>query len=366
MTPVRVGIVGCGNICSIYFKNMIEVMENLDVTACADIDSGRAEAAAKERSGVKAMSADELMVSPDVELVVNLTVPKAHAEVSLAALEAGKHVYTEKPFAVTREEGQAILDKAAEKDLLVGGAPDTFLGGGLQTCRKLIDDGAIGRPVAATAFMVGHGHEHWHPNVAFHYQVGGGPMMDMGPYYLTALVNSMGPVRRVTGSTSISIPERVATSEALNGLRIPVEVPTHIVGVLDFECGAVGTIITSFDVWAHNLPKLEVHGTEGSLQLPDPNTFGGPVRLVRGRDEWTDVELTHGYQENSRGLGVSDMAAAIRSGRPYRASGGLCFHVLDIMRSIHDASDQGKHIDLASGVEAPAALPVGLAHGKVD
>jgi predicted dehydrogenase len=231
----------------------------------------------------------------------------------------------------------------------------------------LIDDGAIGEPVAATAFFTSHGVETWHPNPAFYYKRGGGPMFDMGPYYLTALVNFMGPARRVTGSTSRAFARRTATCKEHYGEVIDVEVPTHVAGVLDFECGAVATVITSFDIWGANLPRIEVHGTEGSLSVPDPNTFRGPVRIRTSKDkQWQDVPLTHGYAENSRGIGAADMAYALRSGRPHRVSGELAFHVLDIMQTIHEASDSGTHLEMASTCARPAALPVGLKEGELD
>ncbi|MGH2457759.1 MAG: Gfo/Idh/MocA family protein, partial [Chloroflexota bacterium] len=230
-----------------------------------------------------------------------------------------------------------------------------------QTCRKLVDEGAIGRPLAGTAFFMCPGHESWHPSPQFYYEVGGGPMFDMGPYYLTALVSLIGPIRRVTGSARITFPERTITSQPKQGTKIAVNVPTHVAGVLDFANGAVGTIITSFDVWAANLPRVEIYGTEGSLSVPDPNTFGGPVRLWQpATKEWTDVPLTHGYTQNSRSLGVADLAGALRSGRPHRANGALTYHVLDVMHAFHEASRSGQHVELASTCDRPAPLPTGL------
>ena len=238
----------------------------------------------------------------------------------------------------------------------MGGAPDTFLGAALQTCRKLIDDGAIGQPIAATAFMQGRGVENWHPNPGFFFLPGGGPMFDMGPYYLTALVSLLGPLRRITGSAQMSFPERQITSGARSGQSIVVETPTHIAGVMDFAGGAVGTIITSFDVWAHNLPPIEVHGSEGSLSVPDPNMFDGTVKLWRD-GKWEEVPLTHGYAENSRGIGVADMAYAIQEGRPHRASGELTYHVLDAMHGFLDASREGRHYFMESQGVRPEPLP---------
>jgi len=227
----------------------------------------------------------KLLSNPDIDIVVNLTIPNAHAEINLDAIEAGKHVYCKKPLAINRKDGLKILKAADKKGLLVGCAPDTFLGAGFQTCRKLIDDGAIGESLAAAAFMVCHGHESWHPNPGFYYQLGGGPMFDMDPYYLTALISLMGPVRRVTGSTKITFPKRIITSQSNYGKTIKVNTPTHIAEIMDFANGAIGTITTSFDVWDARLPKIEIYGSEGTLSTPDPNNFGGPIRLLRAREK---------------------------------------------------------------------------------
>jgi predicted dehydrogenase len=364
--PAKIGIVGCGNISDIYFEAG-KKFDILDIVACADLELSRAQAKAEKHNIPKAGSAEELLADPDIEIVVNLTTPPAHAEIGFAAVEAGKSVYNEKPLTITRDDGAKLLQMAREKSVQVGGAPDTFLGGGLQTCRQVIDDGLIGEPVAATAFMMIHGHESWHPDPEFYYQIGGGPMFDMGPYYLTALVSLLGPVRRVTGSSRITFPERTITSQPKYGQKITVEVPTHVVGVLDFANGAVGTIITSFDVWFAELPRIEIYGTEGTLSVPDPNTFGGPVRVRQAGDaDWRDVSLTHGYADNSRGLGVADMAHALRSGRSHRANGELAFHVLDLMHAFHDASDQGQHLELGSSCQRPAPFPVDLPPRQLD
>jgi predicted dehydrogenase len=364
MDKVQVGIIGCGNILPAYVKGC-RSFEILDLTSCADIEPERAQARAAE-FGLRARSVDALLADPDMGLVINLTVPTAHAAVSLAAIAAGKHVHSEKPLAVTRMDGARILAAARERGVRVGCAPDTFLGGGLQTCRKLIDDGAIGEPVAATAFMLGHGPESWHPNPEFFYKTGAGPMFDMGPYYLTALVHLLGGVRRVTASARISFPERVATSQARYGQRITVEVPTHLACVLDFASGPVGTLITSFDVWSHNLPRIEIYGSEGSLSVPDPNTFGGPVKIrTAGADAWTEVPPTHSTGVG-RGIGPADMAYASRSGRAHRASGDLAFHVLELMHAFVEASVTDRHVLISSQVDRPAALPVGLPPGQLD
>lgn len=366
MNTVKVGIIGCGNISGIYFKNL-KRFPFLEVAACADLDLERAKSKATEHGIPCACTVNELLARQDIELVVNLTIPKAHASVAMAAVKAGKSVYNEKPLTITRIEGRKLLELARKKKVRVGCAPDTFLGAGLQTCRKLIEEGAIGKPVAAVAFMTCHGHESWHPDPAFYYKIGGGPMFDMGPYYLTALVSLLGPAKRVTGATRISFKERLITSEPKKGTRIKVEVPTHVAGVIDFACGAIATIVTSFDIWAANLPRIEVYGSEASMSVPDPNGFGGAVRLRRpGMKEWEDVHLTHGYDENSRGLGVADLALGWKAKRPHRASGELAFHVLDIMHAIHDASKTGKHVTLSSTCRQPQALKPGLSFGQVD
>ncbi|MCI3919197.1 Gfo/Idh/MocA family oxidoreductase [Paenibacillus sp. TRM 82003] len=354
---IRVGIIGCGNISGIYFKNLSE-FEGVEVVACADLDVERAKAKAAEHGVPRGCSVDELLADPEVDLVLNLTIPAAHAEVCLRALEQGKHVYVEKPLAVKREDGERIVALAAEKGLRVGSAPDTFLGAGIQTCLQLIQDGAIGTPVSAVAFMLARGHEYWHPSPEFYYQVGGGPMFDMGPYYLTALVSLLGPIRDIAGMTRITHPERTIHSEPKRGQVMKVEVPTHIAGTLRFESGAIGTMIMSFDVASgHNLPRIEIYGTEGTLSVPDPNTFGGPVRLMKaGEKEWQDIEVTLPYGGNSRGVGVVDMANAIRSGSEFRANGALALHVLEAMHGFHDSSDEGVVYRMKSRCEAPSPL----------
>jgi len=363
---VKVGVIGCGNISGAYF-NTNKSFNFFEIVACADLDVERAKAKAEEFGIAKGCSVDELLADSEIAFVINLTIPQAHGPVMLRALESGKSVYNEKPFTVTREEAQRAIDLANEKGLRVGSAPDTFLGGGIQTCRKLIDDGEIGTPVAASAFMMGRGHESWHPSPEFYYKVGGGPMFDMGPYYLTALVSLMGPVKRVTGATRITFPERTITSQPLHGTKISVDVPTHIAGVMDFQNGAIATLVTSFDVPAHTMPNIEIYGTEGSLRVPDPNSFGGPVRIKRiGDDDWREVPLTHGYQANARGVGMADMALSMQKSRPHRANEKLAYHVLDLMHAFHDASDQERHIAIQSTCERPAPLPAGLQDGQLD
>lgn len=363
---VKIGIVGCGNISRIYLEQS-RTFDILEVKAVTDADMKRARTKAKEHDVPCVYRLDEMLADPEIEIIVNLTPPSAHGEIGLRALEAGKSIYNEKPLATLREDAHKMIKLAAEKGLRVGCAPDTFLGAGLQTCRKAIDDGLIGTPVAATAFMLGHGPERWHPDPEFFYKAGGGPMFDMGPYYLTALVSLLGPVKRVAGLTRISFAEREIGSEPKRGTKINVETPTHVAGLLEFSEGPVGTIITSFDVWKSNLPRIEIYGSEGSLSVPDPNTFGGPVVLWKPDDkEGEKIELLPLRAKNSRSLGVADMAHAIRSGRQHRANGAMAYHVLDIMHTIHDSALEGRHIEMASTCARPAPMPLGLAESILD
>lgn len=351
---MRVGIVGAGNISAIYLKNL-GMSADVEVVAVADQIRERAEARATEFSVPRVLAPEDLVADPEVELVVNLTVPQAHAAVAAAALRGGKHVYGEKPLALTVSDGRQLIELAEAQGLAIGNAPDTFLGGGIATARKLIDDGWIGTPVAATAFVLGHGHEHWHPDPRFYYQMGGGPLFDMGPYYLTALVNLMGPIHRVTGAAMKAFSERVVTSKPLAGERIRVETPTHVAGTLEFASGAIATLVASFDVWHSETPWIEVYGTEGTLSVPDPNTFGGPLRVRRGREtEWAAVPLLFHPTDNARGLGVVDLVQGLAEGRPPRASGRLALHVLDAMESILRAAAEGCHVTLTTGVPRPA------------
>lgn len=367
MNKVKVGIIGCGKISGIYMENC-QKFEILDLVACADMDQTRAQEQADKYNIPHVYTTEELLNDPAIELVINLTIPAAHAEVSLKALEAGKHVYVEKPLAVTREEGRKMLESAASKGLLVGSAPETFLGAGIQTALQLIEDGKIGRPVAATSFMMSRGHENWHPDPEFYYAAGGGPMFDMGPYYLTALVQLLGPIRTISGMTSKAFEERTITSEKKSGQKIQVDIPTHVAGTLQFQDGAIATLITSFDIFGgSDLPPIEIYGTEGTIQVPDPNSFGGPVRIRRiGESEWTEQPLLPGYDQNTRGIGPADMAYAIVTGRQHRASGQLAYHVLEAMWAFHDSSDSRSYYEMESTCSRPPALPLGLAPYTLD
>jgi predicted dehydrogenase len=356
MDPLSVGVIGCGNISGIYLDNLAAYPET-EVVALADLDLDRAAIVATARGIGRVLTPEQLLNDEAVDLVLNLTVPKAHAEINLAAVEAGKHVYTEKPFALTTREGRMVLEAARRNGRFVGGAPDTFLGAGIQACVDAIDQGLIGDVVAANAFMMCHGHESWHPSPEFYYEVGGGPMFDMGPYYLTALVALIGPIRSVQAMTRITFPERTITSEPKQGQKVPVETPTHLAALLEFENGAIGQITTSFDIWHHTMPHLEIYGTDGSLRVPDPNGFGGEVWVRRAGDaEWNPVQIGQAYSQNSRGLGVRDMAYALCVGRAVRAGGELAYHVLDAMEAVVRSGERGERVTLESWVERPARL----------
>jgi len=365
--PVRTAVIGCGVISDIYLENTAR-WSILDVVAVADLDPTRSAAQAAKHGIARAITVDEVLADPDIEVVLNLTIPAAHASVGLAVLRAGKHVYNEKPLAVTREDARLMLDEARARGLRVGAAPDTFLGAGLQTCRRLVDGGAIGAPVAATAAMLSRGPDGWHPDPAFLFATGAGPLFDIGPYYLTALISLLGPIHRVTGSGRITTAVRTVGSGPKAGTTFPVETPSHVASVLDFAGGPVVTLVTSFDVWDSYRPSLEVFGTGGTLTVPDPNTFGGPIRLHNDDavEDGVDVPLAFGHEENSRGIGLADMAYAIRSGRPHRASGELANHVLDAMHAILEASATGRHVELTSTCDRPAPLPDGLAGDTLD
>ena len=367
MDKVKIGMVGCGNISGIYLKNLTQTFANTEVFACADLDPVKAKLAAEAYSIPHVMSTEELLACEEIRIVVNLTTPQSHYAVCKQALEADKHVYVEKPLSLSFDEGTELVRLAKERDLFIGGAPDTFLGAGLQLCRKLIDDGYIGDPVAASAFMVCHGHESWHPDPEFYYQTGGGPMFDMGPYYLTALVSLLGPAKTVCGMTRTTFPQRTITSEKKFGKLIDVEVPTHVTGTIQFHCGAIATMITSFDVWSSTLPRIEIYGSLGTLIVPDPNNFGGSVRLKpAGQDDFKEIPLLHPYAENSRGIGVADMARCIQTGDTPRANGTMANHVLEIMHAFHVSSDSKQYAELESTCERPNPLPLGLMKGYLQ
>ena len=357
---MKIGVIGCGSISGIYFKNITTRFQELEIAGICDVDQGKAMAASKEW-GIPKVYADmhEMLSDPMVEIVLNLTRPYEHFDVDMAAIRAGKHVYSEKPLGATLDEGKKIIAAAKEKNVMVCGAPDTFLGAGIQTCRKLIDDGFIGKPVGASAFMACRGHESWHPDPEFYYKYGGGPMLDMGPYYLTALVSLLGEVSDVAGMAKASFPQRVITSEPKNGTVVDVEVDTYITGMMSFKNGAVGTIFTTFDVHAAQVPRIEIYGSKGTLSVPDPNTFGGDVMLYRPESkEFLKMPLLFENVENSRGLGLLDMARSLKNGTHPRAGSDMTLHVLEIMSSFITSSKERRFVTLESHVERPEPLNI--------
>ncbi|MBO1075199.1 Gfo/Idh/MocA family protein [Roseomonas marmotae] len=365
MEAVKVGLIGCGNISAAYLR-AAPLFPELRIAACADLNESQARARAEE-FGLRAVTVDALLDDPEIEIVLNLTTPQAHVPVGLDALAHGKHVHAEKPLAPTVAEGRRLIEAARRAGLRVGSAPDTFLGGAHQTARKLIDDGAIGKPLSGTAFMQNHGHEHWHPAPDFYYAPGGGPMLDMGPYYITGLVNLLGPVAKVTGSATRGFEERTIGSGPRQGEVVRVETATHVAGLLHFASGAVVSVTTSFDVWQHRHGNMEIYGSTGSLVVPDPNRFGGTVSLARGREPWQDMPLSHGFADgNFRILGLADMARAIRIGRPHRCNGDLAFHVLEVMEAFQRSSDAGRTVEVESRCERPAPLPPRSVLGELD
>jgi predicted dehydrogenase len=359
VTALRIGVVGAGQISGAYLATLRR-LANVEVVAVCDLDEARARAAAAATPGVRPLAVAELLAADDVDLVLNLTIPAAHAEVAHAAIAAGKHVYGEKPFAVTTGQAREVLAAAVRAGVRVGCAPDTVLGTGVQTARARLDAGEIGAPIAATAFMVTPGHERWHPAPEFYYLPGGGPLFDMGPYYLTALVTLLGPVRRVAGMAATPRATRTIGSGPRAGSEIDVAVATHVTGVLEHANGALSTLVMSFDVWAGRLPYIEVYGTGGSLSVPDPNGFGGAVQIfTAGAKDWTPAAEAGGYREAARGYGVSDLASALTSGTAHRANGEIAYHVLDVMETILTAADSGNAADVASSCDRPRAVPFG-------
>ncbi len=354
-TPVNCAIIGCGNISGVYIENILR-FRNLKLVGCADVIREKAEEKA-EKYNISVLNVEEIFSSDEIQLIINLTNPSSHFDVSFQSLEAGKHLYSEKPIALTFEQAKTLLDTARKKSLLIGCAPDTFLGGTWQTARKIIDDNWIGKPISATSFMLCRGHESWHPSPEFYYQKGGGPLYDMGPYYLTVLIFLLGPVKSVLASGKITFKNRTITSQPKFGQTIQVEVPTDIHAILIFENGVICTLIMSFDTWAHHLPHIEIHGETGSLSLPDPNGFGGEILYFNQFiKEWRNFPTCFDYFSNMRGLGISDMARAIRNNTPYCATGNLSTHVLEIMEAIHQSISEQKIIGITSSCSRPDFL----------
>ncbi|NSY12072.1 Gfo/Idh/MocA family protein [Agrobacterium vitis] len=365
---LNVGIIGCGNISSAYFT-LAPLFKGITVVACADINMNAAELRAEE-FGVKAQTVEELLANPDVDVVVNLTIPAVHYAVSKQILEAGKHVYSEKPLVLSPEEGESLRRIAKEKGLSVGCAPDTFLGGAHQLARKHIDEGGIGRVTSGTCHVMGPGMEMWHPNPDFFFLPGGGPILDLGPYYIANLINLIGPVKRVGALTSMANETRTITSEPRNGEVIPVKTPTNIHALLEFVNGATITLSASWDVWCHRHANMELYGTEGSLFVPDPNFFGGAVEAtgrnkeVKPLEDWdhpfgiNNQESAQGPRANYRTAGLADMALAIIEGRDARCSLDRVLHGVDVMTAILKSGETGEFVSLSTTCTQPAALGV--------
>ena len=377
MEKVKVGIIGCGMISDAYFTGA-KKFRAIEVVSCADTLPERA-AAKAELHGVRAMTPEELLADPEVEIVINLTPPKMHSAVDMAALEAGKHVYSEKPFGVDMEDAAKVMALAKSKGLRVGCAPDTFLGSSLQTARKLLDDNWIGKPLSGTAIVAGRGPEKWGA-APFFYDVGAGPMLDLGPYYCTALVHLLGPARSVTAMTTKGFEYRTFAEEVSAPYdavykpfdRYPVNVTTHLTGVIEFQCGALITMVASFDVYKHGHNPIELYGSEGSMIVPDPNMFDGEVKVYRrewtengGAPDWRGVPSVFGNAGPSRSIGAADMAAGLRNRRPHRCSGELADHVLEIMLAFDKSSALGRKVMLETTCQRPAPLPLGLEPGEI-
>lgn len=367
MSKLGLGIVGCGNIATTYLRNAA-LFQGLELRACADILPEQAALRAAEY-GLRASSVEDLIAAPDIDLVINLTIPAAHAGITQAALNAGKHVFTEKPLGTTLAEGRALVALAEARGRVLGSAPDTFLGAAGRLARQLIESGTVGRIVTGTAFMMGRGMEHWHPNPSFYYQKGAGPVLDMGPYYLTMLVNLLGPATRVMAMATSATPTRRITAEGpLQGTSFAIGTPTSLLSLIEFASGAVITFGASWDVFRHSNAPIELHGTTGSIRLPDPDTFGGTISVSHGGDAWEDLpteERLYGQinwpyaapdRANYRMLGIADLAAGLAVGRPPRASGSLALHVLDILEAILTSGETGAPVLLTTTLRQPAVL----------
>jgi predicted dehydrogenase len=370
MEPVTVGVIGCGNISDAYLRGAAR-SRLIRVKSCADLSPDAAKAKAEEH-GIEAVSVDALLGDPAIDIVINLTVPLAHGPVSRQIITAGKHVYSEKPLAARFSEGQALMLAAAGRGVRVGCAPDTFLGAAHQACRRAIDAGLIGRPVAGAAAVLSHGMEHWHPNPEFFFKRGGGPIHDVGPYYVTQLVNLLGPVTRVAAQASIGSLTRTVTSEPLSGQVIDVEVPTTVNGVLSFASGANVALSASWDVWKHQRLPFEIYGSEGSMLVADPNFFGGEPQVSARNGDWQNIDIAaHPFGIANRTLrsgaqvadyriiGLLDMAAALAQGRPHRANGDLALHVLEVLDAFERSSVEGHHMMIETPCERPEPLPLG-------
>ena len=370
----RVGLIGTGRISDIYLKNIKDIA-GVDITACGSLNMDESRAKAAEYGVPRVMTPEEIIADPDIDAVLNLTIPAAHAGISMAALKADKHVYSEKPFVTDLEDGRRVLELATAKGLMVGNAPDTFFGGRWQTLRKLLDSGIIGAPHSVSAIVPTSGVERHHPNPYFYYAKGGGPLLDLGPYYLAAMVFCLGPITRVAGLGRRREASRMIENGPRHGEMMPVEVETHCLSLIEFESGVTGQMMVSFDVWESETPRLEIYGTEGTLCIPDPdpgdgaNIFQGPV-WVRTRDtarwtmrprpkapaDWQVADNSHGLNFDARGVGLADLAMAVHEGREPRANGALGLHLCEVMEGMLQSPGLGRFVNIASTCARPPML----------
>jgi predicted dehydrogenase len=355
-SPVRVGVVGCGVISRQYAENA-KAFDSFELGACADLDESQALALA-EAHDLQVASVEELIGDPAIDVVLNLTPPAAHVDVIRACLAAGKHVYTEKPLATETADAAQLLAEASRLGLRIACAPDTFLGSAYQAGRALLDGGSIGEPLSVSAAMLVGGQEVWHPNPDIFFADGAGPLLDMGPYYLTAIVSLLGPVARVAGFASTRTHERTIEIGPRTGERFGVATPSHTAATIELESGVTANLVASFEAKGQYVCDLEIHGTEGVISLPDPNGFDGPVRMRRGREGWQDVPFAARGDRDARGIGLHELVESIAAGRPERASGSLALHVVDVARGILVAAAESRVVEIGSSASKPEAMPV--------
>lgn len=362
---MNVGVIGCGNISSAYLQ-LAEMFAGYNITSCADIKPEVAQARAEEYS-CQVQSIEAMLADPDVGLILNLTVPAAHFEVSSQILKAGKHVYSEKPYVLKLSEGEALHSLATRQNLRIGSAPDTFLGGSHQAARQCVDTGKVGHIIGGSCYFQSHGMEDWHPDPDFFFQTGGGPVLDMGAYYVSNLVQLIGPVKRVVAMANKPSTSRTIGSEPRAGEVIPVEVDTSVRAILEFQSGAQISFTASWDVWAHEHNFMELYGSDGTLYVPDPNCFGEEVRYKVGETETRiaplEVAGKPNYEDsrgnmiaNYRGIGLADMVAAIHEERPHRCDGTLALHVMEVLTSILHSAEAGQFVTLTTSCDRPATL----------
>lgn len=388
MRRIKIGLIGCGVIANTYVANINKYYQKLYLVACADMFLEKAKQFAEKYHIKRVCTVDELLEDSEIDIVLNLTIPSAHFELNRKIISSGKNVYCEKPLALSASQAKELKELAEQNKVMLGCAPDTFLGSAIQTCRKLLDEGWIGKPIGATANMMNHGPETWHPNPDFYYKQGGGPLMDMGPYYITALVSLLGAVQECSCFRNKVMSERPIYSTPRQGEIMNVEVPTHYSGLLRFANGTLANMNMSFDTWLSGLPKLEIYGTEGTMIVPDPNKFGGEVKVIRSESLIDEIDglsteqavgrlsrpemwekckvMPHTYRQpdmNMRGIGLLDMAYAIENHRKNRAGAELSCHVTEVMEAMYVGEGI---IKIETGCERPKPLPIGFDYRKMD